>query len=575
LRDEGKINLPSWKVQELRAAVARTPDVYRIVYHEKGVMKSFVIPGWLDSETLQGPDVLVIFRTLKRKYSVVERNKWIADLPTFIQDMHQFGYVRESTFDRLCYPVDHDRLGNQHLLPDTLITQPHRQRFLLTTNDHLRSQFLDRIAKSKEGVGNASEQEMIDRQNILKANKEAEAKLHVLAGRDGDNCRSEFADNPPTLQHFHKLKGKFLKPFVLARLCTHSKGKIAGPVGKPSDVQVILDKLSADPGYPITSKEDSLLLRAFLNKSATDLTLKVEEASEQQDSEERDTSDVSPTDLVQSLFDNPELLAEVVACVVNLDTCIAFVTAAGRARRDDLACMIRVRLERFKRSHLKSVSQLANHWTIAAFEDNIVPMSELVVLLRLVTGNVGAIGYGKSLLRSMSAACELAVTEDELSPMQGVAIVRDTQRGAFVNVAKASGTDNTFKTMAAKLETAAKKPTAGNRLANGYPFKRPSAVMRGDAKGTFSDLEMLVGIAIDPNCDSDCLTRLSDGMFHWSERTINKLDNTNSQDKRLALVLSMCALFVNLMLDLDDSLSQGSFFGDFMNDFNLLTKKVA
>ena len=63
-------------------------------------------------------------------------------------------------------------------------------------------------------------------------------------------------------------------------------------------------------------------------------------------------------------------------------------------------------------------------------------------------------------------------------------------------------------------------------------------------------------------------------MFHWSERTINKLDNATSQEKRLALVLRMCALFINLMLDLDDSLLQGSFFEDFMNDFNLLTKKV-
>jgi hypothetical protein len=29
------------------------------------------------------------------------------------------------------------------------------------------------------------------------------------------------------------------------------------------------------------------------------------------------------------------------------------------------------------------------------------------------------------------------------------------------------------------------------------------------------------------------------------------------------------------MLDVDDSLLRGSFFGEFMNDFNLLTKKVA
>ena len=90
--------------------------------------------------------------------------------------------------------------------------------------------------------------------------------------------------------------------------------------------------------------------------------------------------------------------------------------------------------------------------------------------------------------------------------------------------------------------------------------------MRGDTKGTFSYLEMLVGIAIKPNCASDYLTRLSDGVLHCSERTIKKLDNTTSQDKRLTL---------NLMLDLDDSLLQGSFFKDFMNNFNLLVKKVA
>ena len=116
-------------------------------------------------------------------------------------------------------------------------------------------------------------------------------------------------------------------------------------------------------------------------------------------------------------------MAEVVTCVVNLDVCVAFETAAGRARRDDLAQMIRVCLKRFKRSHLKSVVQLVNHWTIAVFEDNIVPMSELIVLLRLVTGNTRAIVYRNLLLWSMSAACKLVVTKDTLLTMQEVVIV--------------------------------------------------------------------------------------------------------------------------------------------------------
>ena len=91
------------------------------------------------------------------------------------------------------------------------------------------------------------------------------------------------------------------------------------------------------------------------------------------------------------------------------------------------------------------------------FEDNSVPLSEFLVLLRFVSTNVGAIGCGKSLIRSMSTACELTVTKGELLSMQGVENIRDAQWGVFVNVTRASGTGNTFKTMCAKLETASKK----------------------------------------------------------------------------------------------------------------------
>ena len=85
-----------------------------------------------------------------------------------------------------------------------------------------------------------------------------------------------------------------------------------------------------------------------MNKSSTDLTLKVGETAEQQATKELGTSGDSSTDLVWSLFDNHELVAEVIACVVNFDACVAFETAAGRARRDDLAQTIRVHLERFR-----------------------------------------------------------------------------------------------------------------------------------------------------------------------------------------------------------------------------------
>ena len=85
--------------------------------------------------------------------------------------------------------------------------------------------------------------------------------------------------------------------------------------------------------------------------------------------------------------------------------------------------------------------------------------------------------------------------------------------------------------MAAELKTAVKKPIPPNQLTNSYPFTRPSTVVWEYAKGAFSDLEMLNGIVIDPNCDRGYLMRLNEGVFHWSDQTINKLDNTNSQDK--------------------------------------------
>ena len=96
--------------------------------------------------------------------------------------------------------------------------------------------------------------------------------------------------------------------------------------------------------------------------------------------------------------------------------------------------------------------------------------------------------------------------------------------------------------------------------------------MRGDAKGVFSDLKILVGVAIDPKGNNECLTSPDNGMFTWSERTMTKLESVTAQDKHLKLVLSMFALFLNLMLDSDSSLSHGSFFEEFMNDFNLMTK---
>ena len=133
-----------------------------------------------------------------------------------------------------------------------------------------------------------------------------------------------------------------------------------------------------------------------------------------------------------------------------------------------------------------------------------------------MAGNIGTIRYGELLLRSMSSACELFVTEDELSSKQGVAIVRDAQQGVFANIVKASGTDSAFKIMHAKFEPATKNPANRNRFEKGYPCNRQLAGIGGNAKGVFSNLEILVGVKTDSKGNNKCLTRPDNSVFTWS-----------------------------------------------------------
>ena len=61
-------------------------------------------------------------------------------------------------------------------------------------------------------------------------------------------------------------------------------------------------------------------------------------------------------------------------------------------------------------------------------------------------------------------------------------------------------------------------------------------------------------------------------MFHRSGRTLNKIESLNMENKTFKLVLSMFTLFLNLMLDVTESLLQGTCFEEFMREFNFLLK---
>ena len=85
---------------------------------------------------------------------------------------------------------------------------------------------------------------------------------------------------------------------------------------------------------------------------------------------------------------------------------------------------------------------------------------------------------------------------------------------------------------------------------------------------------MLIGVAIDSIGNYDCLMREDSGLFFWSERTMTlfhgaKGSDTLQQKQKKKLVMYMLGLFLNLMLDIDENLSERCFFEGFVEAFSL------
>lgn len=155
-------------------------------FNESSIVESFVKPGLLD-ETLQGPDVLKMFGTYKGERPTDMTQKWIKDLPTFIKDVAQFGYVKEETFDRLEYPIDMDLQGNEYPLPTNVATQHHMQRSTILNHEHLMEAFrqasVSRIV-SQESSASDLAREQRWRNEQLQGSAKIESILHQAHGND-------------------------------------------------------------------------------------------------------------------------------------------------------------------------------------------------------------------------------------------------------------------------------------------------------------------------------------------------------------------------------------------------------
>ena len=188
-------------------------------------------------------------------------------------------HISEGLFDRLGYIVDDDGQGTEFPLSSNICTQHHRQCFTFLSHLKLCSGLLVQSQTVVTGVVQFREQEMIDRQHILKANNQAEKYLLFPACHQENSGRSLLADT--TLLDLLKLKKRLLVPFVhlrcLATSTTSMGQKITSTVGKLETDIAILAKFEADKHYKPITKEDSLLLQASCLHGVSEPTLKVEE----------------------------------------------------------------------------------------------------------------------------------------------------------------------------------------------------------------------------------------------------------------------------------------------------------
>jgi hypothetical protein len=130
-------------------------------------------------------------------------------------------------------------------------------------------------------------------------------------------------------------------------------------------------------------------------------------------------------------------------------------------------------------------------------------------------------------------------------------------KSAFCHTSSVFGKEQTFEKRAADDTKNASKPS--NEFSVSYPKDKPLNPEMGGWKGRHKDLSMVGGIVIDQQGeipDDDCLTcRDENGLFFWSQTTIDKLEASNKiggvtsiKSKQMHFALSMLEFTYHLMM---------------------------
>ena len=433
-------------------------------------------------------------------------------------------------------------------------------------------------------------QEQRWRTEELRLNAEYESELHKNAGRDAGSDRTLLTDDTvdETLITFVVKRGGKCKSFVRVRSMLSkqdSNWKEPTHVGANLlEIQTSLFKV--EQGESLTKKEDSWCLRAVqLYKHPLVLEAQVTAPNPPAPVENEQAAVPAPTALSRTLVVNTHQsqvltshpFIENASVVTKLKECLTecnileSVSSSMLQQVDALVQKIPLRLQTL----VDSLPESSQHsWVFASMRDNIHSIAQILTLLGQVGRNVEGATINACLLRPPSTGYyTYPLTEDESNSkqLQGVLLYYDSEaaktRCSFV----VHGKDKTFEKRYAEDLKKSKTLPPPSTFFEQYPFRKPTNAEQGGWTGTFNNLQMIQGIAFDPNgSNNDCLTsRDSDGVFVWSNRTMAKLEESNNvqgtiKDKQLKLVCCMFELAYNLMMDPSDTIIEGAPFKQFL-----------
>ena len=579
-KNRGLLNISSEKTTNIINGICRVPTALRKSYTEESIRRASAKPGWL-GESLQAPDVFQCFKQLKRSYTQEESKKWIDDAPTLVKMYMSNGCFDEDLATSLGYPEDTDSSGREHPQTASMVTQHHRQRLTIPTNPNLMQRLLSRIdaaADAREKERQARVDEMRWREGILKANAEAEKKLHIHSERPADSNRSllqnDDTNDARRIAAIGGLSKTAAAAFVMARSMTSKSDKtFKKPAngGNATNLKATIAKLAANSDATLDKKEYTWVYQAW-KKYKDPLLLQMLEVDDEEDETDpiQPTSSlVLPADIVVRTPSTPSIEQ------LTSSTIIESIDLVNQARDSLLGCVLVEDSHRLAQLPLRNLlikqmiprissfrqsrQSYQYHWALDALADNIGRISDVLALARRIAANIETFSASECLLRAPgTGSYRKAFTNVDENvnnkALQGVALYLDKGRGSFRAATSASGTnEKTFEWKYDKDLKQSKNPESANALSKWYPFKTPSLRTEGGFYGTFEDLELCIGIGFDPTKDNACLTREEGGLFVWSEATLNRLKESKAADdletKKRILVCGMFELFFHLMLD--------------------------